>query len=192
MLRDASVSSRTLRCEVAANLRGRAWLEARITAALAPNENDCRRYYDAHRAAFREPVRFRASHLFLAAPEGYPSEVIEAKRALINTLSTRLRNGESFDAFVRQFSEDEATKKRGGDLNYFGEERMLPEIFAAAQKLAVGETSAPIRSRLGFHLVRLTQMLPGQEMTFEQARPEIVAAIENEKRAKAVQSLIRL
>jgi len=137
-------------------------------------------------------VRFRASHLFLAAPEGYPSEVIEAKRALINTLSTRLRTGESFDAFVRQFSEDEATKKRGGDLNYFGEERMLPEIFAAAQKLGVGETSAPIRSRLGFHLVRLTQMLPGQEMTFEQARPEIVAAIENEKRAKAVQSLIRL
>ena len=135
---------------------------------------------------FREPLRLRASHLFLAAPEGYPSEVIEGKRALINMLAARLRNGESFDVLVAEFSEDEATKKRGGDLNYFAEERMLPALFAAAQRLRAGETSAPIRSRLGFHLVRLTHVLPAQEMTFEQALPEIFATLENEKRARAV------
>jgi len=189
-LRNAATSPRALRSDVAANLRERAWLESQISASITRNDSDCRRNYETHRAAFREPARFRASHLFLAAPDGYPSEVIEAKRALINTLSTRLRNGESFDALVAEFSEDEATKKHGGDLNYFAEARMLPEIFAVAQQLRAGETSGPTRSRLGFHLVRLTQALPAQEMTLEQALPEIAATLENERRAKAVDSLI--
>ena len=192
VLRNAAVSSRALRSEVATNLREAAWLDAQIARALAPNDNDCRRYYDAHRAAFWEPARFRARHLFLAAPEDYPSDLIEAKRALINTLSMRLGKGESWEALVAEFSEDEATKKRGGDLNYFGEARMLPEIFAAAQQLRLGETSVPIRSQLGFHLLRLTEALPPEEITFQQALPEIKAAFENERRAKMVQSLIGL
>lgn len=189
-LRTAAVTSRALQREIASNLRDWTWIETQIAASIAPNDVDCRRYYDAHRAAFWEPVRFRASHLFLAAPDGYPSEVIEGKRVLINTLSMRLRNGESFDALVAEFCEDEATRKRGGDLNYFSEERMLPEIFAAAQQLRPGETSTPTRSRLGFHLVRLTATLPAQQMTFEQALPEIAATLENARRPKAIDSLI--
>ena len=79
----------------------------------------CERYYDEHRAAFQEPLRLRASHLFLAAPEGYPDDVIERQRALIEQLAKRIANGESFPALIAQFSEDEATKKRDGDLGYF-------------------------------------------------------------------------
>jgi len=189
-LGNAAASPPELRREIGANLRGRAWIEAQIASAIAPNDEDCRRYYDAHRAAFWEPTRFRASHLFLAAPDGYPNEVIEAKRALINTLATRLYTGESFEALVAEFSEDTATKKEGGDLNFFSEERMLPEIFAAVKQLRVGETSAPIRSPLGFHLLRLTTALPAQQLTLAQARADILTTLENQSREQAIDSLL--
>ena len=174
---------------VATNLRDRAWLESQLASRLLPNDQELRQFYQSHLADFREPVRFRASHLFLAAPQGYPEEVIAEKRALIESLAKRLKNGESFPALVAQYSEDEATKKRGGDLNYFAQERMLPAVWQSAQTLREGETSAPIRSRLGFHILRLTRRLPAEQLSFAQAAAEITAALENQKRAAAVAAL---
>jgi peptidyl-prolyl cis-trans isomerase C len=189
-LAGAGFSLRSLEREAATELRGRDWLEAQIAAQIRPNESEIRRYFEEHRSAFQEPLRLRASHLFLAAPEGYPAEVIEVKRALIEQLSERLAHGEFFPALVAEFSEDEATKKRGGDLGYFAETRMLQTVFAAAQQLRPGETSAPVRSQLGFHLVRLTESRPPRALTFEEARPEISALLGNKKRTSAVTALV--
>lgn len=189
-LRRSGWRARGLEQEVATNLRDDAWLEARIKPQLRPNEAEARRYYGEHRADFQEPPRLRASHLFLAAPEGYPAEVIEAKRALIEDLAKRLANGESFPALVAEFSEDEATKKRAGDLGYFAMERMLPAVFEAARQLRPGEVSAPVRSRLGFHIIRLTESLPACALTFEEARPQIDARQEKAKRASAIRAFL--
>ncbi|MGH7938211.1 MAG: peptidylprolyl isomerase, partial [Bryobacteraceae bacterium] len=178
-----------LRRAVATNLRDRAWLESQLAARLLPDDQESRQFYQANLAEFRAPLRFRASHLFLAAPRGCPEEVIEEKRVLIENLAKRLKNGESFPALVAQYSEDEATKKRGGDLNYFAQERMLPAIWQAVQTLREGETSAPIRSRLGFHILRLTRRLPAEQLTFDQAAGEITEALENQRRAAAVATL---
>ena len=66
---------------------------------------------------------------------------------------------------------------------------MLPELFAAAQSLRVGDTSTPIRSRLGFHLLRLTDALPAREMTLPEATPEIAAVLADQQRAAALSRL---
>ncbi|MBA3960533.1 MAG: peptidylprolyl isomerase [Chthoniobacterales bacterium] len=188
-LERAGMNARALRREVAQDLRDRAWLETKLPAQIPPNEKEERMFYEANPARFAEPLRFRASHLFLAAPVGYPDEVIETKRKLSEALAARLRNGESFDALVVEFSEDEGTKNHGGDLNCFDAARMLPEIFAAAQTMKTGQTSAPIRSRLGFHILRLTSVLPARELTIAEAAPEIEVTLENERRAQALGDL---
>src|SRR5262249_11227068 len=135
-----------------------------------------------------QPLRLRASHLFLAAPDGYPSELIESKKALIEKLSQRVTNGESFDNLVAEFSEDEASKEIGGDLNYFATERMLPEVFAAAAKLSLGQISEPVRSSLGFHLIRVTDVTPAHNLTYEEARSEIELLLQNQKRIAFMRS----
>jgi peptidyl-prolyl cis-trans isomerase C len=179
-----------LRREIAANLRARVWIESRLAGKISPNEKHCREFYDAHLDWFREPLRFRASHIFLAAPVGYPDEVIKTKRALIENLSARLTSGEDFPALAARFSDDEETKNRGGDLNYFAEERMLPAVFETAQSLGIGEISAPVRSRLGFHILRLTEKLPAAQLDFAQVAPEIATILENDERAKDVNALV--
>ncbi|MBA3542876.1 MAG: peptidylprolyl isomerase [Chthoniobacterales bacterium] len=190
VLHDAATAPWMLRHSVTDNLRTRQWLETQLAAQLVPNEDENRQYFTTHTAQFQAPPRLRASHLFLAAPEGYPTEVIETKRALIEQLSKRLANGEAFPALVAEFSEDEATKTRGGDLGFFAETHMLPAVFAAAAKLHPGETSAPVRSRLGFHILRLTESLPPRALSFEEAQPEIEQLLANKKRAEVVTDLI--
>jgi hypothetical protein len=167
-------------------LRARHWLERKVAAQLSPNESEIRRYFDQHSDHWQQPLRWRASHLFLAAPEGSLPELAGNKRAQIDLLAKRLANGESFPALAGEFSEDEATKKIGGDLGYFAEERMLPEVIGAIRLLQPGQMSVPIQSRLGFHLLRLAEILPARTLSYEEARAEIILELENQQRGPAL------
>ena len=136
-----------------------------------------------------QPVRFRVSHLFVAAPRETLPEVVETKQQAIKSLAERIKQGEKLTDLAAVGSEDEATKNRGGDLEFFSESRMPPDFFAAVAKMHIGEISQPIRTRLGFHIIELTDSKPAREMNFEEARPEIRLIIENEKRRTALQNL---
>ena len=71
--RSNGFSMPSLRERIADQLRSLQWLEKQvITTAKAATEKECRDFYEAHRTAFAQPVRFRASHLFLAAPADTP------------------------------------------------------------------------------------------------------------------------
>jgi parvulin-like peptidyl-prolyl isomerase len=184
-------SARALHRDAAIHEKECAWIERKISKQLGLAENEARTFYDDHLQNFQQPPRWRVNHLFLAAPAGSPAELLRAKRNLIEALSKRIRAGENFAQLVSEFSEDEASKKHGGDLHYFSRERMLPEISAAAEKLRMGEISDPVSSRLGFHLLQLTSFVPARQMSFDEARSEIMAHLANEKRRSAVANALR-
>jgi foldase protein PrsA len=179
----------SLRTFVTDHLRARRWIEEQIAPDVHASATDVQRFYDTNASRFAQPLRFRVSHIFLAAPEGYPIEVITEKQSEIQGLSVRILAGEKFSDLVAEASEDEATKTRGGDLDYFSVSRMPPEFVAELEKLHVGEVSAPIRSHLGFHIVQLTDVKDPRQMSFEETQREIAARLINEKRTAAVARL---
>ena len=185
------LSISALRDRATNQLRGLAWLEKQLRPANAVAERECREFYEANRDLFAQPVRFRASHFFLAAHAETPPEVVEEKERAIATFAMRLRKGETLSALAAEASEDEASKPRGGDLGYFSETRMPPEFIAEIKKLRVGETSKPFRSHLGFHIAQITETKAAHLLTFEQARPEISVALGNKHRANRVDEIAK-
>jgi parvulin-like peptidyl-prolyl isomerase len=190
-LRAGGLTVSFLREKVTNQLRGLDWLEKQIRLASTANENECRQFYDARRDLFAQPLRYRASHLFLAAHAETPPEDVEEKEKAISAFSARLSQGEALSQLAAEASEDEASKPRGGDLGYFSETRMPPEFMAEIKKLRVGEISKPIRSHLGFHIAQLTDIKPAHFLTFEEARPEISVALANERRTNCVDQIAR-
>ena len=188
-LRASGFSVRSLRWNIVDNLRAREWIEQRMISQRDATEAECRDFYDTRPQNFRQRARFRASHLFLAAPPETPAEVVESKQKVIEALADRIKHGEKLGELAAVASEDEATKTRGGDLGFFSESRMPQDFFSAVVKMRFGEISQPIRTRLGFHIVQLTDFKPARQMTFEEVQLEIRLAIKNEKRRAALQSL---
>ena len=173
-----------------ANLRSRQWMSKRIGHDVDVTEDECRRFYESHPQDFFLPERLRVSHLFLAAPPETAPEIVETKRTAIEALSVRLVAGEDFAKLVAENSEDEATKLRGGDLDYFSANRMPPDFVEAAHKLRLGEISKPIRTRLGFHILKLIDVQAARQKTFDEARTDIAIELANQERAAAVPRLI--
>lgn len=171
------------------NLRTREWLDKQIASKLSISTDECRQFYDSHHDQFFLPERRNVSHLFLAAPPETPPDVVKAKRSAVEVLSARLAAGEDFATLVAQNSEDEATKLRGGELGYFSAKRMPPDFVEAAAKMQPGEISKPVRTRLGFHILKLIDVQAPRQQVFDEVRDDIVRIITNEKRSKTLQTL---
>lgn len=188
-VRSDGFSISSLREKITDHLRSLQWIEKQIMGEPGATEKECRDFYEARRALFTQPVRFRAAHLFLAAPAETPPEVVESKRELIDALAVRLSQGETLPQLAAETSEDEATKTRGGDLGFFSSVRMPPEFFVEVEKLSPGRRSKPFRSHLGFHIVEGAEVRPARELRFDEVRGEIALALANERRALLAERL---
>ncbi len=104
----------------------------------------------------RMTVEIRASHLLLSLkPGATPGDTLAAYNMIIG-FRERVLQGEDFTALVRQFSTDASTKANGGDLGYFTVMQMVYPFEEAAYRLKTGELSHPVRTRFGYHLVKVT------------------------------------
>ena len=189
-LHESDLSTLSLWLTLRNNLASRRWISNQISRQIDVSEDECRRFYESHPENFFVPERLRVSHLFLAAPPETVPGIVEAKRTAIEALSVRLVAGDDFARLAVENSEDEATKLRGGDLGYFSASRMPPDFVEAALKLHPGETSKPIRTRLGFHILKLIDVQPARQKTFDEARNDIAIDLANQKQASAIQKVI--
>jgi peptidyl-prolyl cis-trans isomerase SurA len=62
--------------------------------------------------------------------------------------------GADFDEFAKRYSDDKMTASDGGNLGWINKGRLYPEFENAAFKLAEGETSLPVETPFGFHIIR--------------------------------------
>ena len=183
------LSVHSLRCAISGNLRARAWLERKIAGVQAAEAAECSDYYKIHRDTYARPLRLRARHIFFAAPPGSPPELVETKRASAQAIIDSLTGGAKFAELVRS-SEDEATKNRGGDLDFFSENRMPADFWGAVKSMRPGDGPRLIQTQLGFQILEVMDIRVARNMSFDEARPEIVLVLQNQKRSLALTALI--
>jgi peptidyl-prolyl cis-trans isomerase SurA len=120
-----------------------------------------------------------------------PSEVLsdsDAQRKLTD-LKERLDNGGNFEELARQYSED-GTASKGGDLGWVNPGDTVPDFEKAMNALAPGETSVPVRSPFGWHLIQVIERR-SQDMSQESARLKARQEIKARKADEAYQDWIR-
>ncbi len=84
-------------------------------------------------------------------PGADPDKLKEKAQGLLE----RVKKGESFEKIADEFNDD-GTKGRGGDLDWFGRGAMDPIFEAAAFALQKGQTSSElVKSKFGYHIIRV-------------------------------------
>ena len=110
----------------------------------------------------RKKEELRASHiLFRIPPTATPSDTLAAYKRAMEAIAKIL--SASFDTLAYQLSEDQSAKTNYGDLGCFAGGRMVPEFEDACYSLKLGDyTKTPVRTRFGYHIIKLTARGPNQ------------------------------
>ena len=106
----------------------------------------------------RSLKEIRASHILLTLDENAKPEDTLAVYKQILELKKRADSGEEFAALAQQYSQDPSAKENQGDLGYFSAFRMVYSFESAAYQTKVGSVSKPVRTRFGYHLIKVTDV----------------------------------
>ena len=112
----------------------------------------------------RMKVEIRASHILIKVDENAsPEDTLRAYNRLM-ALRKRIEAGEDFNAVARSKggSEDQSVVRNGGDLGYFTAFQMVYPFEEAAYTTPVGSVSMPIRTRFGYHIIKVTDKRPAR------------------------------
>ncbi|MBA3908655.1 MAG: peptidase [Rhodobacter sp.] len=150
----------------------RAYLEARI-APVEPDEQSLRAAYEARPDRFRAPDLWEAAHILIAAKPGDKAAEADA-RALSRTLADELAEApRRFSEFAARHSACTSAKS-GGLLGQIGPGETAPEFEAALVALTPGQiTQDPVRSRFGFHIIRLDAHARGEILPYDVVQPRL-------------------
>lgn len=130
---------------------------------------DARKFYDQKIASLKGGTEVKASHI-LVPTEDKAKEIFE-----------QIAHGADFAEMARKHSGDPGSKTNGGSLGYFGKGRMVPEFEAAAFQLKVGEVSLPVKSKFGWHLIKVEDRRERKPPPFEAIKDRIIAALMRDK-----------
>jgi peptidyl-prolyl cis-trans isomerase D len=100
--------------------------------------------------------------------EVWARHILVANEADANKVEDLLKKGGNFADLAKQYSTDTSNKDQGGDLGWFPKDQMVTEFADAAFALKVGETSQPVKSTFGYHIIQVlgheTRPLDAQQM----------------------------
>jgi len=137
-------------------------------------------YYSSHRIEFLEPVRIRLSHILAAVDPSADVFLKEKSRKKIDALRKRIEAGEDFEALAAE-SDDTDSNTKGGDLGYCLPGQLGKSIEDAAFSLKVGQLSAVVEDRFGYHLLKVTERRSETVLPFESVKDRISAQLQRER-----------
>lgn len=143
-------------------------IEGRIKA---PSPEEVNQYYLTHADEFQQEKQVQARHILL-------KDETEAKK-----VAAELQKGADFAALARDKSSCPSAAQ-GGDLGFFTRNRMVKEFADAAFALKKGETSAPIKTKFGYHIIMIIEIKEANTRTLDEVRTTIENKLTQEKKSQ--------
>ncbi len=149
--------------------------------------------YDADIAARESSAQRRGRHLLIKVDD---SRSDEEALLLISELRARVDGGESLGDLASELSEDEGSKRDGGDLGFSDREQWVTEFSDSLWSLELNEVSQPVKTSYGYHLIELLEVedldLPSLEDRREALVEEHRLALASESLKEALTEVDRL
>lgn len=124
------------------------------------SESEIDNYLTSQASLNENTDEFEISHILIRTPEEGATEDIQKAKAKMDQALMQLKSGTSFAKVSASFS-DAPNALEGGNLGWKKGSQMPALFLDALKSMQVGETSAPLRSPNGFHLLKLTNKRGG-------------------------------
>lgn len=165
------------------------FLKQEVEDKAGVGEEDLEKYYNENKKRFFAAERIKLLEMSVTVPATATKEERENKKKKAEELLNRLKAGEDFSEVAYNYSEDDYRVK-GGDLGWVHKGRLEPGIEDAALKLKIGEISGLIETIYGYHIVKLEEKKPAEQLSFSEVKDSLKKELETKKHKELKETLI--
>jgi peptidyl-prolyl cis-trans isomerase D len=150
------------------------------------SEDTLHRLYEERAELYGTPEKRFARHILIKVPQDASKEEVSQALETAESLRARILAGEDFATLAEEYSQDIGSKANGGDLGAVTRGVMVEPFERALFALKEGEVSEPVRTRFGWHVIKLDRIESGSTKPFEEVRDEL----ESEYRRQQAENLL--
>lgn len=153
---------------------------------ISVEEDELRAIYEQNAESYGTPEKRNVRHILLKVEKDSTAEQEEQVKQQAENLIAKLKEGADFAELAKEHSQDPGSASNGGDLGQISYGQMVEPFEKAAYALAKDEISEPVKSRFGYHIIRVDGIQEASN-SFENVRDQIA---EEEKTRLAEDLLI--
>ena len=147
-----------------------------LAAKITPSEQEVRDYYDQHQDLYQTAERRHVAHILVTDKDD------KAALTKVQDLLAKLKAGDDFAKLAAANSADTLSARKGGELDWFEKGVMDPAFEQAAFALAKpGELSAVVKSKFGYHIVKLLGVEPQTTRPFDAVKGDVANKLKQDK-----------
>lgn len=149
-----------------------------VVGQQAVNDESIRKAYEdvVVKAANNEP-ELQLRHIFFLFKEPKDDAASKDAEVKANAAVKRIKAGEDFAAVATDVSEDPITKAKGGDFGWRGKAEMGEDYAKVAFAMKKGEVSEPIKTAVGWHIIKVEDQRTRTPMALDKIRGRIAAMV---------------
>ncbi len=155
-----------------------------IEKGLKFSDEKLQQHYDDNKDSFVTMEQRQVAHILVEVPAGNKKEDEAAAEKRINEVYEKLQKGEDFAALAASHSDDAGSSAQGGDIGILEIGTLDAAFEQAAQQLAKGEYSKPVRTAFGFHIIKMVDIKPGSSKPFAEVKEDVQKMLAREEAEK--------
>ena len=134
--------------------------------------DDIQIYYEDHLNEFKKEKTVEARHILIKVAPDADKETVAAKKAKAEEIYRKAAGGQDFVELAKKYSEG-PTGEKGGYLGTFGRSSMVKPFADKAFSMEAGQISEPVRTRFGWHIIKVEKVNPAKVSSLEEVEDTI-------------------
>ena len=146
-------------------------------------------YYDAHKQEFMQPEQIKLSEILVPTAADANDAAIAQAQAKADRIEAKLKTGESFEDLAKANSGG-PTAAQGGDLGMYKRGALAKVLEDQTFNLKAGEWTAPIRTKQGFVILKVTEHQDAGVAPLKDVEPQVQEAMYTEAMQPALRAYL--
>ncbi len=158
-----------------------------VVRTIRISEAEMQAFYRDHPDYFQKGEQIRVRQILISEKSGPQGET--SARSRIESLQKQLAMGANFAVLALEYS-DGPSRSSAGDLGYLTRQQMVPDFADAAFALKPGEISDIVHTAYGYHLIKMIDRLPPQQISYKESREKIERSLRRNKENASVKRFV--
>jgi len=185
-----NMSAEDFRKAIFRNLSIKRLLDKVVYSRIQISDEEIKDYYEQNRDKFQRPESVRIRQILVKGPPGPGDDNWRHAESRALTIYRDASTGADFIRLARRHSDDPVTASAGGDMGSIQMENLQGIFDTVLPDLEVGSITKPIRSRQGFHIVKVVSITPSSTKTLDEVQEHITTQLRRTRARVMISRLV--